>query len=449
MQENGLVDFDDLVFKTVQLLENYPDRRQTIQQRFGWIAVDEFQDVNLAQYRLLQQVVTPDSNVCLIGDPDQAIYGFRGASPHYFRQFGEDFPPVETHHLDRNYRSTQLILEAAEQVIEKSEKSPAGERVKIWSEFLDRTKLVLYQAPTERAEAKYAVHEIEKMIGGTSYFSIDSGRADNEEKSLAFADFAVLYRLSAQSQPLIEAFQRAGMPYQSVGQKPLVEYKEIRTILACLWFLYNADTLLPLSQDVSEKQARTITSFCAAVADRPAAPVPVLIDQLHQFLLDEASLAFDKNDEKQSERVELLKRRAVPFESDLGRFLETLALQKETDFYDPRADRVTLMTLHAAKGLEFPVVFIVGCEEGLLPYQRGDEAPDVAEERRLFYVGMTRAQQKLILTHTQRRYLFGQEQTNPPSRFVADIEQTLKEIEQARRRKPSKATPDSTQLRLF
>jgi DNA helicase-2/ATP-dependent DNA helicase PcrA len=443
LQENGLVDFDDLVFKSVQLLENHPDLQRADQQRFSWISVDEFQDVNLAQYRLLQHLIAPDSNVCLIGDPDQAIYGFRGATPEYFRQFSRDFPPVETLHLNRNYRSTQLILDASEQVIEKS---PVSERVKIWSNFMDRTKLVVYQAPSERAEAEYTVQEIEKMIGGTSYFSIDSGRSDNEEKSFTFADFAVLYRLSAQSHPLIEAFQRSGMPYQSVGQTPLIEYKDIRTISACLWFLHNSQTVFHLEQLVSNKQVRTITSFCAAMEDRTSTPVPVLIERIHQFLTGRSILSFD---EKSSERVELLRRRAVPFEKDLDRFLEALALQKETDLYDPRADRVTLMTLHAAKGLEFPVVFIVGSEEGLLPYYRSEETPDLEEERRLFYVGMTRAQQKLILTYTKSRYLFGQQQNNPPSRFIEDIEQALKEIEKASRRKPGKETPENTQLRLF
>ena len=154
-------------------------------------------------------------------------------------------------------------------------------------------------------------------------------------------------------------------------------------------------------------------------------------------------------DEKSSERLQQLSRRAAPFENRLGDFLESMALQKETDLYDPRADRVTLMTLHAAKGLEFPVVFIVGCEESLLPYQRGDEEPDIEEERRLFYVGMTRAQQRLVLTHAESRYLFGQQMNNLPSRFLDDIEQALKEIKKSPRRKPAKETPDHIQLKLL
>ena len=180
--------------------------------------------------------------------------------------------------------------------------------------------------------------------------------------------------------------------------------------------------------------------------DRSSTPVSVLIERVHRYLAERSIFSFD---ETGHERIEQLRRRAVPFETNMGRFLEALALQKETDLYDHRADRVTLMTLHAAKGLEFPVVFIVGCEEGLLPYQSKEEASDIAEERRLFYVGMTRAQQKLVLTHSKSRYLFGQQQNNPPSRFLEDIEQALKEIEKADRRKAGKETAENRQLRLF
>jgi DNA helicase-2/ATP-dependent DNA helicase PcrA len=450
LQENGLVDFDDLVLKPVQLLEAYPDLQLKYQQRFRWISVDEFQDVNLAQYRLLQLLTGPDTNVCLIGDPDQAIYGFRGATPKYFHHFSRDFAPVETLHLSRNYRSTQLILNASEQVIEKS---PVSERIKIWSDFVDRTRLTVYQASSEGVEAEYAVHEIEKMVGGTSYFSLDSARVTGDDPiaGLSFADFAVLYRLSALSQPLIEAFERSGIPYQTVGQTPLVEYKEVRTVLACLGLLFNPELTFHLQQLASKKQVQTIVTFLQTMKHVALTPVSMLVEQISQFLVERSIFALD---EKGSKRLEQLKRRATPFENRLGEFLEAVMLHKETDFYDPRADRVTLMTLHAAKGLEFSVVFIIGCEEGLLPYQRGDGAPDdgapdIEEERRLFYVGMTRAQQRLILTHTKSRYLFGQQMNNQPSRFLDDIEQALKEIRVSAYRRSTKETPDHIQLKLF
>jgi superfamily I DNA/RNA helicase len=231
-----------------------------------------------------------------------------------------------------------------------------------------------------------------------------------------------------------------------VGQRPLSEYEEIKAILACLWFLYNPDITFHLEQVASKKQIQTFISFLSTIEDRTTTPVSFLVEQIQQFLAERSILSFD---EKGSERLQQLRGRAIPFENRLGEFLESMALQKETDLYDPRADRVTLMTLHAAKGLEFPVVFIVGCEEGLLPYQRSDEKSDIEEERRLFYVGMTRAQQRLILTQANSRYLFGQQMNNSTSRFVDDIEQALKEIKQSWPRKSGKETPDHTQLQLF
>jgi DNA helicase-2/ATP-dependent DNA helicase PcrA len=445
LQKNQMLDFDDLIIQAVWLFETHPETLIQYRQRFRWISVDEYQDINFAQYQLLQLLTPKETNICAIGDPDQAIYGFRGADRTFFWQFQEDFPEAKIMHLSQNYRSTQLILDASEQVIEKS---PVKERVKIWSDFVDKTKIEVHRAASDRAEAEYTVHEIEKMVGGTSYFSIDSERVSDDDSisGLTFADFAVLYRLSAQSRPLIEAFQRSGIPYQTVGQTPLVEYKEVRTVLACLWILYNPKTTFLLEQAVSKKQAQTIISFLAALKNNPITPVPVLVEQIQQFLGERSILSFD---EKGSERLQQLKRRAALFENRLGEFLEAMVLQKETDLYDPRADRVTLMTLHAAKGLEFPVVFIVGCEEGLLPYQRGNEWSDIEEERRLFYVGMTRAQQRLFLMHPKSRYLFGQQMNNPPSRFVDDIEQALKEIKKSSRRKPAKETPDHIQLKLF
>ena len=446
IRSRQMLDFDDLILQTVRLLETTPDLQARLRKRFRWVSVDEYQDINLAQYRLIRLLTGPNTNLCAIGDPDQAIYGFRGARREYFWQFQRDLPEAKRLHLDQNYRSTQLILEASGQVIAKSLET---ERMELWSEFLDKTRLDVYHAPTDKAEAEHIIHEIEKMVGGTSYFSIDSQRvADDDDLPVrSFADFAVLYRLRAQSHLLIEAFQRSGIPFQTVGQIPLTEYKEVRTMLACLWFLNNVNATFQLAQIASKQPVQALASFLNEL--RPAAgdqSVSGLIEQIGPVLADRAGLHFD---EAGRERIEQLRLRAIPFENHLPAFLESMVLQKETDLYDPRADRVTLMTLHASKGLEFPVVFIVGCEEGLLPYQRSDETPDLEEERRLFYVGMTRAQQRLILTHTKSRYLFGQSMNNPASRFLDDIEQALKEIKTSSHRKPAKDAPDHMQLKLF
>lgn len=434
-----MVDFDDLIFLTVQLFESWPEALRAYQQRFQWITVDEYQDVNFAQYRLLKLLKSPDVNLCVIGDSDQAIYGFRGADRAYFLQFQQDFPDAKTLYLNQNYRSTQSIVAASRQVILKSPESTALE---LWSEVVSKTKLDIYHAPTYKAEAEYVVHEIEKMVGGTTYFSLDSGRVESHAEGMySFGDFAVLYRLGAQSQPLFEAFQRSGIPYQIVGQMSLYEYKDIQLILACLWALYAPNARFYLQ--FLARQTGEIDLFLNELRQSlNTQPITQLIERIHRVI------APDDFDEKRAERLKRLLSRAAPFESNLQQFLEMTVLHKETDDYDPRVDRVTLMTLHASKGLEFSVVFIVGCEETLIPYQREGKTCDLEEERRLLYVGMTRAQQKLILTCAKKRFLFGQMVQNQPSRFLQDIEQALKDIQQRAGRKTGKHSKNNPQLLL-
>jgi DNA helicase-2/ATP-dependent DNA helicase PcrA len=452
LRRNELVDFDDLIYLSVRLLEEHPPVLQRVQDRYRWISVDEYQDVNLAQFRLLRLLTSPTAhgaaNLCAIGDPDQAIYGFRGAGRGYFLRFAEDYPGAQVLQLRQNYRSTQLILDAATQVIAGNANA---ERLRIWSEFLDETKLEIYPAPTDKAEAEYVVHQIEQMVGGTSLFSLDSGRVGGaEESGRSFGDFAVLYRTGAQSRPLIEAFERSGIPYQTVGQTPLAEYSEIREILAFLHLAYNPKAELyreQLEASLPKRLLAPLQGFLAELHIAAAStPVTALIDRTQRFLTMTVKRTLA---DKAEERVAHLRRRAVPYEHELVRFLETLALQKETDLYDPRADRVALMTLHATKGLEFPVVFITGCEDGLLPYIRADERPDVAEERRLFFVGMTRARHKLVLTYARSRFLFGQRLQSGASRFLDDIEQTLKEVRQLEQRRGESERPALEQLSLF
>jgi len=494
------VDFDDLIGLPIRLLETHPDVLTAVRARYQWISVDEYQDVNLAQYRLLRLLTVPvappspqswgeqtfppelggrGASLCVIGDPDQAIYGFRGADRRYFLQFEQDYPGARTLTLNRNYRSTQLILDAAMQVITRRGEvsspevsSPTGEEtpplqailslratppveaVQVLADFADQVKLDVYRAPTDRAEAEYVVHQIEQMVGGTSYFSLDSGRASGETLAAArsFADFAVLYRLSAQSRLLVEAFDRSGIPYQTVGQTPLTAHKAVREVLAWLWLLHN-----PRSQ-AHLKAVSAVGGFDKLSYDRWLATgesdrsVARLIEQVTALIAQQRRKPHNEAD---AERLHQLALRAAPFGDRLADFLESTALQSETDAYDPRADRVALMTLHAAKGLEFPVVFIVGCEEGLLPYERvarsetgHSDVVEIEEERRLFYVGLTRARNKLVLTHARTRFLYGQRLENPPSRFVGDIEAALKEMREMQHRPTAKKREDA-QLSLF
>ncbi|MEM7530976.1 MAG: UvrD-helicase domain-containing protein [Chloroflexota bacterium] len=500
LQENNLFDFDDLILMPVRLLEGNADLLASYQNRFRWISVDEYQDINLAQYRFLSLLTGRDTmpdfaqnNLCAIGDPNQAIYGFRGADRTYFLRFQEDFPDATVLHLQQNYRSTQMILAASGQVIAQEQDTP--DYLRTWSDFVDNTKLDIRQSPTDKAEAEYVVHQIEQMVGGTSYFSLDSGRVDDRDdhQSRSFGDFAVLYRLNAQNRLLIEAFQRSGIPFQTVGQISLYEQAEVQLMLAYLRYAYNPNALYYLTQlledrlssftaekmqvfthfadenqlslcdavqryaeiksfsKVQRQHLSTVVPFLQGLIDKlRQQPIATSIDQVVQFLWPEAK---DGLNDTATERIEQVRLQATQAGNDVQAFLESTALQKEVDFYDPRADRVTLMTLHASKGLEFPVVFMVGCEENMLPYRKPstDEIDDVDEERRLFYVGMTRAQQKLVLTHAKSRLLYGQRKENPLSRFANDIEQTLIALQETnvkRKKKAEEPAPD-LQMSLF
>jgi DNA helicase-2/ATP-dependent DNA helicase PcrA len=487
--ESHALDFDDLIARTVDLLEKNAEILAALRTRFQWIAVDEYQDVNPAQHRLLLLLADDGQRLTAIGDPDQAIYGFRGADYRYFAAFPDDYPGATTRHLRRNYRSAQAILDAAQQVIARNRDRASLE---IFSEFTEQVKLDIYRAPTDKAEAEYVVHQIEQLVGGTSYFSLDSGRVEDDTKPVnwAFGDFAVLYRLNSQSRLLVEAFERSGIPFQAVGQTSLYAQEPVQEILAYLWLLHTPEStvhgervlgkslsqrrrgaendgrnagmlgeeappIAPSSQHslpMPESDAPSIISssqhpalFSLFTELAALSPLTARIERIIAFLAEKRMDGFST---VETERIERLLRRAVPYGDDLRRFLEATALHSEADYYDPRADRVSLMTLHAAKGLEFPVVFVVGCEEGLLPYTPPGKGADAEEERRLFYVGMTRARQKLALIHAGRRFLYGQAMENPRSRFVGDIETALLEVQAARRRERP-PEPEQVQLRLI
>ena len=486
LAEAGALDLDDLVGRTVRLLETDLVVRRTLQARFRWISVDEYQDVNAAQYRLLRLLAGGGANVCVIGDPDQAIYGFRGADHRYFLAFGDDFPGARRLHLDRNYRSAQGILSAAGQVIARN---PDHQATALIADFTAPVKLDVYRAPTDKAEAEYVVHQVERMVGGTSYFSLDSGRVEDDDltETRAFGEFAVLYRLNAQAKLLEEAFDRSGIPYQITGATALAEQQPVREILSLLWLsqapvsrihwwrILSEGRGAPSEQTVTELVTRI--SAAAGAAGSAGAPLPdgagigappgarlartlalvrsladpapaSVAERVQAAAAGWADLRGREYDAGELERVARLQRRANAARAGMRDFLTAVALQSETDRYDERVDRVALMSLHAAKGLEFPVVFIVGCEEGLLPYLPPNRTADPAEERRLFYVGMTRARQRLILTHAARRLLFGQSMENRLSGFVTDIETALRELRQAPRRPPRPKT-DDLQLPLF
>ncbi len=449
----GALDLDDLIFRTVRLLEAEPGVLRALQGRFRWISVDEYQDVNAAQHRLLQLLAAGGANICVIGDPNQAIYGFRGADHRYFLSFAGDFPGARQLRLDRNYRSPQAILDAAAQVIARG--AEPGEAALI-ADLAERAaapvKVDVHRAPTDRAEAEFVVHQVERLVGGTSYFSLDSGRVDDDQAAehLAFGDFAVLYRLNAQAEPLQEAFDRSGIPYQTTGGAAAAEERPVREVLSLLWLTLTPGSALHRLRVVHGAGAREAAVTGAAARLRAAAGTAAPVaERVRAAAAGWAELSGAAGGAAEQDRIAGLQRAAGPFGCRLRDFLTAMALQSETDRYDRRADRVTLMSLHASKGLEFPVVFIVGCEEGLLPYRTPHRDTDPAEERRLFYVGMTRARRRLILTHAARRLLFGRTAEHRLSGFVRDIEAALRAASAAAPRPRPAESAGAGQLPLF
>jgi uncharacterized protein (TIGR00375 family) len=412
MRQRALVDFDDLILLPAQLLQRDPEIAAAYRERWPWVSVDEYQDLDDNQYRFLRQLVAAEGNLCAIGDPDQSIYGFRGSNPEIFLHFTRDFPSARSVQLSRNYRSSQTIVTAALQAIAPT--TLVTERtLEAMSENFDR--ISFHASPTERAEAEFVVHTIERAIGGSTFFSRDSGRVDTPEvEARSFADFAVLYRTEAQADALVEAFARSGIPFQKKSHR---RWSEQPALAALMRFLRESTPAPPAA-----RVAELLQQAAAAVGgEHPAAA---------DYALQLRALA---------ERCG----------ADVPRFLSELALGADADSWDPRAARVSLLTLHAAKGLEFPVVFLVGCEDGLLPLRWGPaDGAEVAEERRLFFVGLTRARDRLYLTHARQRLWRGQVRDMPPSPFLEQIrEELLERIQQTQGRKQRKS-PD-TQLQLF
>ncbi|GLY88513.1 UvrD-helicase domain-containing protein [Actinoallomurus iriomotensis] len=361
LRERGLADFADLLRLPVTLLGDDPDLTARYRERWPWISVDEYQDVDETQYSLLRLLSGAEGNLTAIGDPDQAIYAFRGADVGFFLRFEDDFAAATKVLLTRNYRSAPAIVHGAVGAIRATSLVPdrvldpqrSGERL-----------IVVQESADAQAEAAFVTSTIDGLLGGTSFHSLDSGRAGgHHDEHLDFSDIAVLYRSSAQAEPVMEALTRAGMPYQKRSHDRLVRRPGVREV------------------------AHELRHHGGELTGRIRAAVETLTELHDETVLRTAA--------------ELLTPLAVRCGDDLETFLGELALGAEVDAFDPRADRIALLTLHASKGLEFPVVFIVGCEDGLLPMRLPDTDED--EERRLFFVGMTRAQSSLYLSGSRRR----------------------------------------------
>jgi DNA helicase-2/ATP-dependent DNA helicase PcrA len=476
--ESNAFDFDDLLVKPVELLERHRDVLRALQERFRFVLVDEYQDTNHAQYRWLELLCRAHGNLCVVGDDDQSIYGWRGADLRNILDFERAFPNARVLRLEQNYRSTQTILAVANAVIAENVRRK-GKR--LFTENPPGEPVRLVRAWDEEDEAAWVVEEIARRIA---------------EEGRAHRDFAVLYRTNAQSRALEEALRRAGMPYRVYGGIRFYERREIRDVLAYLRLLANpkdaaaflrvvntprrgigdasltalaswaAAQGVPLLEaarraheipDLAPAAAAALVGFAALVERYAALATQMSVRELLRHLIDELGWLDRLREEgvegeERAANVEELIAGAAEFgqrgtaETDAGegarteleRYLQQIALITDVDRMDPDADAVTLMTLHNAKGLEFPVVFVTGLEEGLFPLSRAYDTPEaLEEERRLFYVGITRAREVLVLTHARARRRGGEVLLAAPSSFLRSVPASAvveEETERARAR---------------
>lgn len=452
LSEASALDFDDLIGRTVELLRSQDEIRQKWQDQFSYVMIDEYQDTNSAQYRLVKLLTGKHNNIAVVGDDWQSIYSWRGADFRNILNFEKDYPNATVIKLEQNYRSTRNILDAAHAVIahnrQRSEK-------KLWTSADEGSPVQVMQVNSERAEAEAAVRRIRMAV---------------DMRARDYKDFAILYRTNAQSRALEEVFIHYGIPYRIVGSVRFYERKEVKDVMAYLRLIYQpqdfvsfarivnvpprgigarslqvfngwraahgyklleglgkageADVLTPKARSGLKELGDIIDSFHKQAQElSPAALIDKLLRRLDY-------LAYLSDGTPQGEaRIEnvkeLLSVAAQYQEVGLAGFLEEVSLISDIDSADFGANAVTLMTMHSAKGLEFPVVFITGLEETILPHSRAlYDAAEMEEERRLMYVGMTRAKQELHLIHATGRTLYGGRQHNPPSRFLADIDHT-------------------------
>lgn len=459
LHRNQAMDFDDLIMKTIELFKEFPDVLEYYQNKFHYIHVDEYQDTNEAQYELVTLLAARYRNICVVGDADQSIYGWRGANMENILNFEKDYPDATVVKLEQNYRSTKNILKAANAVIDNN----INRKDKtLWTDNAAGDKVHYYRAGNENDEAYYVIKQVQKL---------------RQDQDYDYSDFAVLYRTNAQSRVIEEALLKAGIPYKLVGAHKFYDRMEIQDVLAYLRLATNPDDSLSFRRVVNVPKRGIGTTSVDKLADfatmnnitmleaaRQAGAANIrgkaqgqllafadLIADLHDFqmehniteLTDEIlqrsgykeMLETEKTLENQSrlENLEEFKSVTAEFEKNwmpadeesnmFVDFLSDLALVSDQDDVEEDAPEVTLMTLHAAKGLEFPVVFLIGMEEGIFPLGRATEDDgELEEERRLAYVGITRAEKELYLTNAQSRMLYGRRQINPASRFITEID---------------------------
>ncbi|AMV66330.1 ATP-dependent DNA helicase UvrD/PcrA [Pediococcus damnosus] len=459
---NQALDFDDLIMQTITLFQKDPDTLSFYQNKFHYIHVDEYQDTNQAQYTLVNMLAKRFQNICVVGDADQSIYGWRGADMQNILNFEKDYKNAQVILLEQNYRSTKKILDAANSVIKHN---TTRRPKKLWTDNDDGEDITYYRGQSENDEVHFIVQQIKQQM---------------EDNNYQFGDFAVLYRTNAQSRAVEDTFLKSSIPYTMVGGHKFYDRKEIRDVLAYLtllanpddsmsferiinepkrgigtssiekltafanynhWSLFEAAQNVEVANDLGGRAKNAIDSFATIMTDLKKMAEFVPITDLTEQVLDKTgyraelkksrSLEAETRLENIDEFLTVTKQfddshqddEETTAETRLADFLADLALVSDQDSMEEEPSAVTLMTLHAAKGLEFPVVFLIGMEEGIFPLSRAAMDEDqLEEERRLAYVGITRAQKKLYISNAYSRMLYGRIQNNPASRFIDEID---------------------------
>lgn len=490
LKRQNLYDFEDLIFLTVRKLEQDAAFRKKLVSRFRHIFVDEYQDINYGQYRLIKNLMPTSGSLCAIGDPDQSIYGFRGSDRRYFNRFTADFPGAAVIRLTRNYRSSNTILKAAYQVIVHDRSG--DDRLRLYSDLEGERTLGIMKAASEKAEATAIGKLIEKMVGGTGFHSIDFGKVEPGEDTnpRSFSDFAILYRTNRQGQQLYDILSTAGIPCQLAQRDSWMDKKDLVELIVLLgvvegssnlknfeyirktihpgisrktaqqlkdWYLKNDLTIDALRYTVRQFPVPGLTrsrqerlyAFLGRIHTLQNELGGISVKDKLEYLIKNTRLSGRLNpDDTDQEALSRLLDYSVHFGYDAHAFLTDLTLSQDTDAYVENVEKVALMSMHASKGLEFPIVFIAGCDHQRVPYCRGKSLPeDLEEERRLFYVAVTRAQDHVFFSYASKGRLFGRFHQFELSPFVKNIEKNL--LAEYTVSEPVKRKPKQKQMQLF
>jgi len=474
----GLMDYEDLIFKTVKTLETDPRLANQWQDRFTHVFVDEYQDINHGQQRLIQCLSPQGKNLFVIGDPDQSIYGFRGSQPEFFLRFTECYPEARVISLTRNYRSADTIVKASVQMManHRHDGQPSG----LYSPIKGLAVIGVREALSERAEAVMIGKIIEKMIGGTGFLAIDAGKVDSRaDAKKGFGDFAVIARTHDQLRVFADVFTKAGIPFETANRGRLLSDPLVAMLIAWLRVIAGQAAFLDLQRAATGIVPASVFSVLKAWSLQNHWDAATAMTQVRRFPLPGLTLSQQKRlcvflDELDTVKktlagrsvveqvdvvqplvaarlkaaetafLETVKEQARHYPDSLDDFLSSLALLSDADLCRLRGERVSLLTMHAAKGMEFDVVFIAGAEDGLIPLAH---STDLDEERRLFYVAMTRARENLFVCYCRRRRIFGQDHLRRLSPFMADIRPELVDRRQAEMKPKKPKGPE--QLGLF